>query len=42
MGIVIIGIFSIIDYHDLCMYIPIIYIVTTPYGYGNQIDTVRC
>ena len=29
MGIVIIGIFSIIDYHDLCMYIPIIYIVTT-------------
>ena len=29
MGIAIIGIFSIIDYHDLCMYIPIIYIVTT-------------
>lgn len=28
-GLLIIFIFSIIDYHDLCMYIPIIYIVTT-------------
>lgn len=28
-GLLIIFIFSIIDYHDLCLYIPIIYIITT-------------
>lgn len=28
-GLFIIAIFSVIDYHDLCLYIPIIYIVTT-------------
>lgn len=29
MGLFIIAFFSLIDYHDLCLYIPIIYIVTT-------------
>lgn len=28
-GLVILVVFSLIDYHDLCLYIPIIYIVTT-------------
>ncbi len=28
-GLLIIGFFSLIDYHDLCMYIPIIYIIAT-------------
>ncbi|MBO5488311.1 MAG: FtsW/RodA/SpoVE family cell cycle protein, partial [Eubacterium sp.] len=28
-GLFIVAIFTVIDYHDLCMYIPIIYIVTT-------------
>ncbi len=28
-GLFIIAIFSLIDYHDLCLYIPIIYIITT-------------
>lgn len=28
-GLIIIAIFSLIDYHDLCLYIPIIYIVAT-------------
>lgn len=28
-GLIIITIFTVIDYHDLCMYIPIIYIITT-------------
>lgn len=28
-GLLIIAIFSAIDYHDLCLYIPIIYIITT-------------
>lgn len=28
-GLLIIAIFSLIDYHDLCLYIPIIYIITT-------------
>ena len=38
MGIVIIGIFSIIDYHDLCSNYIHCY---DPYGYGNQIDAIR-
>ncbi len=29
MGLFIIAVFSIIDYHDLCLYTPVIYIVTT-------------
>lgn len=28
-GLIIIAIFTVIDYHDICMYIPIIYIITT-------------
>lgn len=28
-GLMIIAIFTIIDYHDICMYIPIIYVITT-------------
>lgn len=28
-GLFIIAIFSVIDYHDLCLYIPIIYVITT-------------
>lgn len=28
-GLFIVAIFALIDYHDLCMYIPIIYIITT-------------
>ncbi|MCR5692199.1 MAG: FtsW/RodA/SpoVE family cell cycle protein [Eubacterium sp.] len=28
-GFVIVAIFTLVDYHDLCLYIPIIYIVTT-------------
>lgn len=28
-GLFIVAIFSLIDYHDLCLYIPIIYVVTT-------------
>lgn len=28
-GLFIVAVFSLIDYHDLCLYIPIIYIVTT-------------
>lgn len=28
-GLIIIGIFTLIDYHDLCLYIPIIYICST-------------
>ncbi len=28
-GLVIVFVFSLIDYHDMCLYIPIIYIVTT-------------
>lgn len=28
-GLLIIAIFSLIDYHDLCLYIPIIYVITT-------------
>lgn len=28
-GIFIIAVFSLIDYHDLCLYIPIIYVITT-------------
>jgi rod shape determining protein RodA len=28
-GLIIIAVFSLIDYHDLCLYIPIIYIITT-------------
>ena len=28
-GLIIIAIFTLIDYHDLCLYIPIIYILTT-------------
>lgn len=29
MGLLIVGFFSLVDYHDLCLYIPIIYIITT-------------
>ena len=29
MGLFIIAVFSVIDYHDLCLYTPVIYIVTT-------------
>jgi rod shape determining protein RodA len=29
MGLFIIAVFSIIDYHDLCLYVPILYIITT-------------
>ena len=28
-GLVIVAVFSLIDYHDLCLYIPIIYVITT-------------
>lgn len=28
-GLIIIFVFSLIDYHDLCLYIPIIYVITT-------------
>ena len=29
MGLFIIAVFSVIDYHDLCLYIPVIYIIST-------------
>ena len=28
-GFIIVFVFTLIDYHDLCLYIPVIYIVTT-------------
>ncbi len=28
-GLFIVAVFSVIDYHDLCLYIPIIYVITT-------------
>ncbi|MCH5265638.1 MAG: FtsW/RodA/SpoVE family cell cycle protein [Lachnospiraceae bacterium] len=49
-GLVIIFVFSLIDYHDLCLYIPIIYLVTTlmaaatrlsPLGYDGGTRSYR-
>lgn len=49
-GIFIIAVFTVIDYHDLCMYIPIIYIVATlmaaatklsPLGDDKNTDSYR-
>lgn len=49
-GLIIIAIFTLIDYHDICMYIPIIYIITTlmaaatklsPLGDDNKTGSYR-
>ncbi len=49
-GLIIIAIFTLIDYHDICMYIPIIYIITTlmaaatklsPLGEDNKTGSYR-
>lgn len=49
-GLIIVGIFTVIDYHDICMYIPIIYIITTlmaaatklsPLGDDNNTNSYR-
>ena len=49
-GLIIIAIFTLIDYHDICMYVPIIYIITTlmaaatklsPLGDDNKTGSYR-
>ncbi|MDD7349103.1 MAG: FtsW/RodA/SpoVE family cell cycle protein [Clostridiales bacterium] len=50
MGLCVILVFSLIDYHTLCMYVPILYIITTlmvagtrfsPLGTNNNTDSYR-
>lgn len=38
MGLFIIAVFSIIDYHDLCLYTPVIYIVSTLMAAGTKLS----